>query len=508
MMVAAIVLAAALALRYGSFAIAALAWAAGYATPLLLSTGEDHPWFLFSYLLVLNVAATELAARRKWRGLEIVSFIGTVFIYGGWLLSGGTRADVRLVATLAPLAFCAERWRTQTPLLFALSQFLTSLALTLIWQREELRYVLLELLLAAAALLFAYSRSYPIALLSAFVGFWLADALHRAPFFGATCGFLLFFAWSWWHLLWKRSAASTVALSVFALNGVVYFAHSYLLLHSDRHDWLGLLAVLIAAAYLVFGVILQRQAVEPEADTRPSLLALGMATAFLTLAIPIQFIGFTITIAWAMQGAALAWIGYRFVSTRALNASLLVFALVAMRLLLFELESFPNPNSYSAIANTRFLTFAVSAVAMLLAAWWVSKISQAAALAAYFAGHAFLLLGLSLEIVGWARRSVSAENRLSAETIGISILFGVYAVTLVSVGVATRTVINRLSGLGLTVIVILKLYLFDVWQLTRPYQILAFVILGILLLATSFLYSNFRRLIGSLWKGENRFEDS
>jgi uncharacterized membrane protein len=141
MMAAATVLAAALALRYGSFAIAALGWAAGYATPLLLSSGEDHPWFLFSYLLLLNVAATELAARHKWRGLEIVSFVATAFIYGGWLLSGGTKADVRLVATLAPLAFCAERWRTQTPLLFALSQFLTSLALTLIWQTEETAYL-------------------------------------------------------------------------------------------------------------------------------------------------------------------------------------------------------------------------------------------------------------------------------------------------------------------------------------------------------------------------------
>jgi uncharacterized membrane protein len=75
------------------------------------------------------------------------------------------------------------------------------------------------------------------------------------------------------------------------------------------------------------------------------------------------------------------------------------------------------------------------------------------------------------------------------------------------VGVATRTIINRLSGLGLTAIVILKLYLFDVWQLTRPYQISAFVISGILLLVTSFLYSNFRRLIGGLWKDGNTLKD-
>jgi uncharacterized membrane protein len=74
---------------------------------------------------------------------------------------------------------------------------------------------------------------------------------------------------------------------------------------------------------------------------------------------------------------------------------------------------------------------------------------------------------------------------------------------LVSVGVASRSAINRLSGLGLIGIVILKLYLFDVWQLSRPYQISAFVVLGILLLSTSFLYSHFRRLIET-WRKDDQ----
>lgn len=73
---------------------------------------------------------------------------------------------------------------------------------------------------------------------------------------------------------------------------------------------------------------------------------------------------------------------------------------------------------------------------------------------------------------------------------------------LVSAGVATRTAINRIAGLGLIGIVVLKLYFFDVWQLGRPYQIAAFVILGILLIATSFLYSHFRRLIETWWKDD------
>ncbi len=67
---------------------------------------------------------------------------------------------------------------------------------------------------------------------------------------------------------------------------------------------------------------------------------------------------------------------------------------------------------------------------------------------------------------------------------------------------ATRTVVNRLSGLALLGVVVLKLYLYDVWQLTKLQRISAFVVLGVLLLSTSFLYSRFRALIESMWKDD------
>jgi hypothetical protein len=508
-MVATTAMTAVLALRYQSFAIAALGLAAGYLTPLLLSTGQDHPWFLFSYLLLLNFAATELAKNGKWPKLEIISFVATTLIYGGWLLDRGTHPEKRLVATLAPLAFTAQRWRTQTPLLFSFSQFLTALALAIIWRADDGNFLPLALLVAVAGLAFAHFRAFQIALLTAFAGFWFDYALHFdlvhqpiTQFLGITCGFILFLAWSCWHFVLKRATPATLPLAVFALNGILFYALSYNLLNADYHLWLGPLAALVAAVYLSFGIFLHRQSTQAGTDNRPVLLALGIAFSFLTLAIPIQFTGFTITIAWAMQAAALTWIGYRLSSARAIMAALVVFGLVAIRLLLFETEMLPDPNSYSLLGNTRFFTFAVSAVALLLASYWSSKIFPPGALASYFAGHIVLLWGLCLEIFGWTARSTDLDSRLSMETIAVSILFGVYAVILVSVGVATRTVINRLAGLGLIGVVILKLYLFDVWQLSRPYQISAFVILGILLLSTSFLYSHFRRLIETWWKDD------
>jgi len=84
----------------------------------------------------------------------------------------------------------------------------------------------------------------------------------------------------------------------------------------------------------------------------------------------------------------------------------------------------------------------------------------------------------------------------------ISILFAVYAAILVSIGVAARSALNRIAGLALIALVILKLYLYDIWQLGRVYRISAFVALGILLIATSFLYSRFRGLVEGWWKDD------
>src|SRR6266850_2213976 len=86
LMVVTTAMAGALALRYDAPAIAALGMLGGYATPLLLSTGQDRPWVLFSYVLILNLGAIAAARLRKWQSLEALAFLATITLYGGWLI--------------------------------------------------------------------------------------------------------------------------------------------------------------------------------------------------------------------------------------------------------------------------------------------------------------------------------------------------------------------------------------------------------------------------------------
>jgi uncharacterized membrane protein len=79
--------AAALALKQDAQILAAVAIAGGFSTPVLLSTGENRPVVLFSYIALLDVFSILLVALRPWRRLLLGSFLGTIIFYVGWYLN-------------------------------------------------------------------------------------------------------------------------------------------------------------------------------------------------------------------------------------------------------------------------------------------------------------------------------------------------------------------------------------------------------------------------------------
>ena len=100
-----------------------------------------------------------------------------------------------------------------------------------------------------------------------------------------------------------------------------------------------------------------------------------------------------------------------------------------------------------------------------------------------------MLWGLALDAVSWSARTSSPENFTSVASTSISVVAAGYAVLLVAGGAAWRHAGSRLMGIGLIGMVVLKLYLYDVWLLGAFYRMAAFAILGVMLLVMSYLYS-------------------
>lgn len=64
--------------------LAMVASTAGFATPVLVSTGHANHIALFSYLAILDMGIVAMAWFRAWRPLNLIGFIGTFTLAGGW----------------------------------------------------------------------------------------------------------------------------------------------------------------------------------------------------------------------------------------------------------------------------------------------------------------------------------------------------------------------------------------------------------------------------------------
>jgi uncharacterized membrane protein len=78
------VLSAVLAVLQNSMALAVVAALEGFAAPVLVSTGSNNPWGLFSYLSVLNVGIFVVAWFKAWRPLHLIGLTGTLTLAGAW----------------------------------------------------------------------------------------------------------------------------------------------------------------------------------------------------------------------------------------------------------------------------------------------------------------------------------------------------------------------------------------------------------------------------------------
>jgi uncharacterized membrane protein len=314
---------------------------------------------------------------------------------------------------------------------------------------------------------------------------WLNDETRLAAFTWLSITFLLFFT----------ASALGTHLWLLALNTGVYFAASYALLDHSYHDWMGAFALALA---LLHGGL--SKAVWRKYNWFAQLSA-AMAVVLLTLAIPLQFAGFRITMLWCLEAAALAWLGARFDQPRYQIGAWLLFAPVFLRLFALDARIY-STSAYTALANRRFLTFFLAAASLWIASRFAR--SQESRVIAYGGGHMMLLWALAMEVNGWAARTADAADVASVESTGISILMAVYALALVVAGVALRSTLNRILGLGLMALVITKLYLLDVWALSHGFRITAFLALGGLLLLVSYLYSRFKPALEKFWKaGDN-----
>ena len=110
----------ALALLQRSQAMAATAFAGGFAVPLLLSDGSGNVAALFAYYTILNLAILFIAWRQSWRVLNLIGFFATFGVMSVWEAASYHPADfvaaqAFLIVSVLIYVACAVLYTRATP---------------------------------------------------------------------------------------------------------------------------------------------------------------------------------------------------------------------------------------------------------------------------------------------------------------------------------------------------------------------------------------------------------
>jgi uncharacterized membrane protein len=417
---------AALAIAQNAEILGAFALTGGFSTPLLLSTGQNRELELFAYVALLDVAAVVMVARKPWRRLLVLSYIGAQILYIGWYFEFYNRTELNLTVAFATLFFA----------IFAVAP--------LVARRPE---------------------------------------GEAAPF-------------------------AAIPLLLAFVNAGVFFLEVYAMVEEiDKHA-MAWFALALAAVY----IFLSRQAREyypnKEDAQRLHYLHLALAIGFITIAIPIRLDGHWITIGWLVEAAVLLWLGDRIRSS-----FLSAFAVGALALGVVRLLAVDNFNATTLIFNARMGTYAVAIAVLAAMAWYGQRrsdeVGRQGAAVAVVALNVLALIALSHEVADYYARQMAvamprhnhgrytpydAATAYNTRTIRIaedftySALWMAYGAMLMIVGFWRRSSFVRWQALVLIAATIVKVFVSDFAQLDRGYRIVSFIVLGVLLLAISFVY--------------------
>lgn len=262
-------------------------------------------------------------------------------------------------------------------------------------------------ILDAGLLLVAYFKRWLLYNSLTFVATWGIYGLWRgqafqagdgpAGFLFATLFFLIFALVGITYNIVHREPSRPQDLALVVINGFVYFAAGLDLLTPGYTVLRGLFAFAVALAHFTLGLLTLSRS---RGDRLLILAFLGLAGVFLTVAFPVALSGPWITVAWALEGAALVWVGFLAGAPAARRGGLAVLGLAAARLALWD--TFPGffgmPLPGPAL---RAFTFLAAAAGFYLAAGAFARFRGGtlplAVLAA--AGNLFTLWYITLEIL-------------------------------------------------------------------------------------------------------------
>ena len=226
-----------------------------------------------------------------------------------------------------------------------------------------------------------------------------------------------------------------------------------------------------------------------ERDLGRLALVAGTALAFVTVAIPLQLQHQWITIGWALEGAALAWLYRRVPHRGLLLAATGLLAAVFARLALNPEVFVYEPRGSLRILNWYLYAYMIAAAATFTSAWWLSKTDDVvlpglprASRVLPAAGVILLFLLVNIEIADYFATGPEIVFRFGAavsQDLTYTIGWLLFGMLMLAAGIYLQARAARIAAVTLIAITTCKCFLYDLGSLGGLYRIASLVGLAI-----------------------------
>jgi hypothetical protein len=483
------------------------------------------PWPMLGILFVLDLAIGVAALYLRRNELHQAALAASALILIIWVMTAGTTpwptVAIFAAGALALIGFIwiylANRigidpapFSITTQVTLVLAQFVAVFAatqtgapavgflltahlifliafLSLDWARKKHVSTIIAVFPSAIAVsVWAFQHSAP--------GYWAQLLLFAIPIYLVFIGYPL--------LLGRRAGRSLEPYLAAVLASIPFFFQArHAIIQAGWGQAIGILPV--AQALLLALLLMQLLNIEPRGSRSLGRLALvaGAGLAFITVAIPLQLEKEWITLGWALEGVALAWLVNKIPHRGLLYASSGLFAAVFIRLALNPAILDYQPRAAIRIWNWYLYTYLTASAALIGGGWLLSKTKDS--LSPYWSrisklfpagGILLLFLLLNIEIADYYSIGSTITFKFTAtlaQDLTYTLGWALFAFILLAAGIVIRNQPARIGALVLLVVTVFKCFLHDLYRLGGLYRVGSMVGLAICLAMVALVLQKF-----------------
>lgn len=273
----------------------------------------------------------------------------------------------------------------------------------------------------------------------------------------------------------KASESNLVTISL--INAISFYLASYFLVREFYPKMDGLFTLTLSLIFLLgyyLAILFNKN--------KLSLVNLYLGLLFLTITIPIQLNNEWITIIWSLELVILTLLAVNFKSENLAVAAHVVGAITVVKTLLYDSWSLEGFDVTNILASTRVFSFVITIIALYFVVFYLGKNVKKVGAHKSILGLYFVSAGaLSVLII-----------LLEFEGFWISTGWALFAIISIVLGFIIKEKGLRFQGIVILGLTVIKVFLYDTRELGTLPRTISFIVLGVILLLASLLYSKYK----------------